>query len=799
MPVNDYPIIKFTIICILGILSAQIFHFEIYIPIILFIILLIIWLLKTSLSPSQFNVLTSITFMLFIFSLSNFYATISEKKENKFFSNLYSEKNINVFGTVERIDLRKNDLIQFYVLSDSIKADTFFVKDKIRLLCQLGDVTDSVEAIINSLSPGNYVEIIGNYYKGRNKRNPGEFDYNQYLHSIGVTGIIRTYSVDSIKIINSQKNQLFSFIYDLRKGIDQIIRKYHSPETASLLRGLLLADRRGIDYETKQQFVNAGVIHVLAVSGLHVGYIAIIFILIFGRFNLFVRAGLTVLGLLLFVLITGGPPSVVRASIMAIVIIIAIVSGRSTNIFNSLAIAALIILLFDATEIYSAGFQLSFSAVLSIAILYPIFKKKIDSFIHSKFWNKIFLFGAVSLSAQIGTLPFTLLYFGKLSIIALFTNLFVIPAIGFILSIGIATLAASFIPFIASAFASANDLLTNLLFGIVNYSGNLTFSHILVHQFSWFDLFIFYLFTLLMMFFIPRFKSIKTKILLVTFCLFNIILYTSISDINLLPENELSVMMIDVGQGDSFLIKFPNGQTALVDAGDVNYYFDNGERVVKPLLSTLGIDKIDYGFISHMDVDHYGGFVSLILDKKIKTIYKPPFDSISIKDSLFEALLKNEGIHVNHYKNEIINVGNTRIYSLYNRKASRLDNFEGNNNSGVLKFVYGNSSILFTGDIETKAEELYSAKYDKFLKCEVLKSPHHGSNTSSSINFLKLVNPELCLISAGINNKFHHPSEETLLKLNLLNIKTYRTDLSGAVLLCSDGSRFKRKNWESHF
>ncbi len=796
---KDYPIIKFTIIFILGILSAQIFHFEIYLPIILFFILLIIWSFKSSLLPTRFNILTSLTFILFIFSLSNYYATICEKKENEFFTNLYSEKNIHVFGTVERIDLRKNDLIQFYILSDSIKADTFFVKDKIRLLCQLGDVTDSVETKIKNFSPGNYIELTGNYYKGRNKRNPGEFDYNEYLHSIGVTGIIRTYSTDSIIIINSQEDLLSGFIYDLRKGIDDIIRKYHSPETASLLRGLLLADRRGIDFETKEQFVNAGVIHVLAVSGLHVGYIALIFLLIFGRFNLFVRTSLTILGLLLFVLITGGPPSVVRATVMAIVIIIAFISGRSTNIFNSLAIAALIILLFDASEIYSAGFQLSFSAVLSIAILYPVFKKKINSYIHSKFWNKIFLFGAVSLSAQIGTLPFTLLYFGKLSIIALFTNLIVIPAIGFILSIGIATLVFSFIPFIASALASANDLLTNFLFWIVNFSGRLTFSHIVVRQFSWFDVLTFYLFALMMMFFISRFKSIQAKFLLIIFCLFNIILYSTISDINLLRENELSVMMIDVGQGDSFLIKFPNGQTALVDAGDVNYYFDNGERVVKPLLSTLGIEKIDYGFISHMDVDHYGGYVSLILDKKIKTIYKPPFDSSSVKDSLFEALLKNDSVIVYHYKNEIIKVGNARIYSLYNQKASRLDNLDGNNNSGVLKIVYGNSSILFTGDIETKAEELYSANYNEFLKCEVLKSPHHGSNTSSSFDFLKFVNPECCLISAGINNKFHHPSDETLLKLNLLNIKTYRTDISGAVLLCSDGNSFKLKNWKNHF
>ncbi len=799
MPLKDYPIIKFTIIFILGILSAQLIHIELIISILLLSVLLIVLLFKTFFPIELFYIISSILFILFIFSLSNFYATISGKNENQFFKNLNSEKNVQLFGEVERIDLRKDDIIQFYVLSDSIKSEDFIIKDDIKFLCRLNDVTDSIEKKLNYLSPGNIIKITGNYYKGRNKRNPGEFDYNEYLHSIGVTGIVSIYSEENIEVMNSNKIVLSDFVYRLRKNIDGIITKYHSPQAASLLRGLLLADRRGIDYETKEQFVNAGVIHVLAVSGLHVGYIIIIFALIFGRFNLFARAGLTIIGLLFFVLITGGPPSVVRASVMAIVIIFALISGRSTNIFNSLAIAALVILLFDVSEIYSAGFQLSFSAVLSIAIFYPVFKKKINSIIHSKFWNNIFLFGAVSLSAQIGTIPFTLLYFGKLSIVALFTNLLVIPAIGFILCIGIATLAFSWVPFIASAFAVSNNLITKSLFWIVNYSGKLSFSHIVIHQYSWMDVFSFYVFTFFVLFFMGRFRTKLSKSLLILICLFNIILFSTITDIDLFPKNQLSVMMIDVGQGDSFLLKFPNGKTALIDAGDVSYFFDNGERVVAPLLNTLGINKIDYGFISHMDKDHYGGFVSLIQESKIGTIFKPPYDSTSVKDSLFESFLREEGVTIKHYKNEIIKIGNTRIYCLYNRKAASLDNLEGNNNSGVLKVVYGNSSILFTGDIESKAEQLYSLEYGNFLKCDVLKSPHHGSNTSSSEKFLKLVKPYISLISVGINNKFHHPSGETLTKLRSSNIKILRTDLLSAVLLTADGNKFKEINWQEYY
>ena len=167
-----------------------------------------------------------------------------------------------------------------------------------------------------------------------------------------------------VKIISNERNYFKSIVYQVRKSIDKIIHDLHQPETAGLLRGLLLADRSEIDYETKNEFINSGVVHILAVSGLHVGYILIIFIFIFGRFGIYLRSILTILGLLAFMFLTGVPPSVFRATLMTIIIIIAFLSNSSTNIINSISIAAVIILLFDPNEIYNPGFQLSFSAVL---------------------------------------------------------------------------------------------------------------------------------------------------------------------------------------------------------------------------------------------------------------------------------------------------------------------------------------------------------------------------------------------------------------------------------------------------
>ena len=202
-------------------------------------------------------------------------------------------------------------------------------------------------------------------------RNPGEFDYNEYLNSLGISGVLNIYGAKDIIILNNEGNVFESVIFSLRKFLDWEIKSLHNKQTASLLKGLLLADRSEIDYVTKTQFINAGVIHVLAVSGLHVGFVAIIFIFLFGRLNIYLRSILTIVGLLLFMFITGLQPSVFRATVMAVIIIIAFMTNRSTNLFNSLALASIIILVLNPEEIFNPGISIIiFSRSWNCSILF---------------------------------------------------------------------------------------------------------------------------------------------------------------------------------------------------------------------------------------------------------------------------------------------------------------------------------------------------------------------------------------------------------------------------------------------
>jgi len=242
-------------------------------------------------------------------------------------------------------------------------------------------------------------------------------------------------------------------------------------------------------------------------------------------------------------------------------------------------------------------------------------------------------------------------------------------------------------------------------------------------------------------------------------------------------------MAIDVGQGDAILIKFPDNKTALIDAGQATYYFDNGEKVILPLLNYLGIEKIDYGFVSHLDLDHYGGFVSLIQNKKIKHIFKPKLDSSLQKDLRFEKFLKESNIDFTYYNHQSIHVNNSMIYILNDERDENVYDFSSNDNSGMIKIVYGNSSFLFTGDAGIKSEHILINNYNNFLDVDVLKVGHHGSKTSSTKEFIKFTSPEYAIVSAGINNKFGHPSQVILDRLQENGSTIFRTDISGAILL----------------
>ncbi len=260
-------------------------------------------------------------------------------------------------------------------------------------------------------------------------------------------------------------------------------------------------------------------------------------------------------------------------------------------------------------------------------------------------------------------------------------------------------------------------------------------------------------------------------------------------------ENDIRITVIDVGQGDSIYVRTPNGKRMLVDAGGIPSWRgvgDTGYEYVIPFLekNIKGKIYLDAVVMTHPHADHVGGMMSVLKDIPIKKVYDSGYERGDIEYIKCLEIIKKKGIPY-----EIVAEGDTidldpdlKIEVFLPPQSFQ---FEGaNNNSIVMKMTYKEFSVLLTGDAETEAENYISSKYKKQLKSNVLKSPHHGSRSSSTPRFINSVRPEVAVISCGRNNQFNHPSPETLSRYKNSEVYVYRTDFDGDVFIISNGFNF---------
>ncbi|MGB5289043.1 MAG: ComEC/Rec2 family competence protein, partial [Ignavibacteriaceae bacterium] len=218
---KDYPAIKFTLLFILGILSAHFFYINFIIVIILFLVSVVLILIyKRFRDNFYFSFFVFLAAGFLIFSIGNHLAKDNESSFNPFLTGIDKVKNTTAIGKIDRIDLIKNNELIFYLSADSIYSEDFYIRDKILLLCKIKSDNTSLIKYYDELKPGNYLELTGYYYKGREERNPGEFDYDAYLKSKGILGILSINDPSSIKIIDYQEDFLGNSIHQIRKQID---------------------------------------------------------------------------------------------------------------------------------------------------------------------------------------------------------------------------------------------------------------------------------------------------------------------------------------------------------------------------------------------------------------------------------------------------------------------------------------------------------------------------------------------------------------------------------------------------
>ncbi len=800
---NRFPLIKLVLFFIIGIIVQKLFPQEFWVLFFIALSDLIILVILYPISWRKAKPLTDLL-LIFIFILtgalvySNYFSRLKAYPFEKLKYN-----GCEIYGRVKSVELIKEGRLLLNAEIDSSLIESKMHKMNHEFIVRIYEENyDLLRRAYDKLNIGSKFHLKGTIQKARDKKNPGEFDYSAYLFQNNISGIISVYKSTDFLILTGQTEEIYGRIlnafHHLRKGIDDEIQKYHKKRTSALLRGLLLGDYKKIDEESLENFVNAGVIHVLAVSGQHVALIILIFVFMFNRFNVYLKYLFAVIGLIAFVFITGTQVSVVRAVIMGLIFISAGLLNRDKNVYNILALSAFLILICNPNELFSPGFQLSYSAVLSIVYLYPIFKEWINSFsIKSHIIKKIILFGSISLAAQIGTLPFTLAYFHKLSIAAIFANLIVIPVSGFIIYLGIMTLAAGLISgWVGFIFASANSALSDFTAAIVSLLGKSESAFLPINQFSIYDALLYYITLAFLIYVLKKYKNLNAKCITISLTLSTMFLLMTLDNTALTKRNNLTIIGVDVGQGDATLIKFPDGKSGLIDAGNSFNNFSIGEKVILPLMNKLDIQYIDYAFITHLDADHYYGIYKLVEKGKLRVVYKPQLDSLNKDDLEFETFLSRHKCTVKHFSKETAEMGNCRLYFLNHPVLSEGLKPSSNNKSMLLKIVFGNNSFLFTGDAGQEIENRLESFTNGFIKSDVLKAGHHGSKNSSSGRFITAVKPELVFISSGIENRFHHPSPEVLKEFSVIGAKVHRTENDGAVFLTSDGNNISVSDWK---
>ncbi len=641
------------------------------------------------------------------------------------------------------------------------------------------------------------------------QRNPGQFDYGGYLRWRGVTATCYVTDPGQIHLLPSQAagKTPGQFLALLRNRLTRQFDHYFAPEAAGFLKALLLGRREGLDREVLQNFQNAGVMHVLAISGLHVGFVAVIGYLLLSFLPIYFkkRNVLLIILLTLYMLLTGAQPPVARATLMAALFLLALNFERKVEVYNILFAAMFIILLAAPQQLFWVGFQFSFIAVLSILYFYqklepagerlPGFLKNPDT--RQRLRKFILIPFLVSFSAQVGTAPLTMYYFYKISFIALLINIVIIPYIGVLVGGGFLFLALSFwSDSLALAVADFLTMLINLLTRFVSWSAHLPGAYLEILNVDLPRVILYFLLILLVF---NLHHIILRKWLTIASLVLTVFLLTSAA----LTPPLFNLIVLDVGQGDAALLSTPEQQTVLIDAGPSDDQWNSTRSAILPALYRLGYRHLNKVFLTHPHNDHIGGFFELAGAVRIDSVYLP-----LVPGEYFwqDSLLKTLEAHRIPYRlaaggDRVVIDKQTRAY-LFGPSPGPVENEEHwsgseiNNRSLILQIRHIDQSMLFTGDAESEAES-YSRRWGKLLESQFLKVGHHGSSSSTSEDFLRLISPRLATISVGEHNHFGHPASKVLNLLEAYRVETHRTDREGAVWLQIFRNRWRRYDWRN--
>ncbi len=630
-----------------------------------------------------------------------------------------------------------------------------------------------------------------------------DFSYREYLARQGIHSMIRH---GEVTLLSPGHGDAFHrAVYSLRGHLQATIPHLFPEPSASLLSGILLGIETGIPDSVMEDFNATSTTHIIAISGFNIAVVAgAIAVVTKGFVGLYKSSLISIVAVILYTLFVGADPAVVRAAIMGSLALFAIIAGRQTFALASLALAALLMTFWSPMLLWDIGFELSFAATLGLillvrpmeqgfrALLSRLRSEEQAAFIVRLLSEPLF----VTTAAQLAVWPITVYYFHRLSLISPVANFLIIPAQPAVMMWGgLATILGALHPNLGQPVAWLAWLFLAYTIRVVKLTARIPFANFELGGFSAGLMWTYYgLFALsavgarvnrarLREMWRQASAGLSGKLAIGALALLVILAWITAQQ---MPDGRLHVHFFDVGQGDAIFIECPEGQQILVDGGPLP----------SAVLSELGRHmpfwdhSLDLVVLTHPEDDHITGLVDVLARYDVAQVLVSGQGCDTAICEAWRQLIEEKEIPYRRAAAGLsINVGEEAwLYVLHPPATLLADtSSDANNNSIVLRLEYGRFSALLTGDIEHEGERALLASGQP-VDSLVLKVPHHGAESALSLPFVQAVDPQLAIISVGAENRFGHPGEFTLEKLQ--DVDTYRTDQHGNVEVVTDGESY---------
>ena len=673
------------------------------------------------------------------------------------------------------------------------------VSGRVQVTLRIGEAG----AVYPALRPGDRVRLTGRLEPPPRPRNPAQMDYGAYLRRQGIGATLDVRDETGVAFWSPSRQPVMRAAESVRRSVRTTLARYvPSAHARALLAALLLADRSGIEDQTLDAFRVTGLMHLLAVSGLHVGLVGgALYVLLkplLGRLGLrrrrveVVRAIVTLAILAVYVLVAGAPLSVQRAFVMVALLIVGRVVERPADALNTLGVAAFLILLHRPAALFDVGFQLSFGAVAALVTLTPLMTATLpDRVRQSKVGYAVVGSIVTSVAATIGTAPALLAHFGQLPLGGLVLNVPAIPLTALTLGSGLGAVVTAPVPPLAAAFGALANLggrglivLTQVGasgLGWATYDGFLESPPVLIASVCGIAALAFWGRVIM-----------RRRLMLAAVASLAVGVWAGVARGELVPRME--VVFLDVGQGDAMLISTPGGRHVLVDAGLRSPYVDEGERTVLPHLDRFGIERLDALVLTHADADHIGGARSVLEGVAVgRLIVNGQQGEADLWTGVMRAA-DSLGVPI-----QPASVGDTLAIDPDVRLrvlGPSSDADSANDASIVLLLQHGETDWLLTGDAEVAGEAALVRRFGALIGAEVVKVGHHGSRTSSTPALVEAVGrPEMAVVSVARRNRYGLPDEEPIARWRSAGADVRLTATDGAIWLRSDGRSVTRVDW----